>query len=344
MPNMSFGLALDFGTERTSLDRVLDGYIPAIRLAERYGFDSVFAGEQFPDAPGNFHIPAPFLVLASLAPRTSLRLGTGVSLMPGWQPLRLAYEGAMLDQLSGGRFTLGIAVGNPPDWKRFGIDRAIAGKRLDEMLMALKALWRGESGFHGELTTIDQTIRPLPLQPGGPPIWVGGMAPRAARRAATLGDGWYAATPYRRTDMAGQIRRYRQALQDAGKDPDSTAVVANRLTFLAPTNSSLAEGRPYLERVLRSYARGGGLLAQKPGADGAPVRLDPDAPDLIESTAAEISLIGTPEMVREQIQAYAADGVNQIQMRVAPGDMPPELIAQTITLAGEQILPHFRQR
>ena len=116
-----FGLALDFGTERAPLHVVLDEYEPVLRLAEGYGFHSVVAGQSFPARPGSFHVASPFLALAALAPRTSLRLGTGVTLQPAWQPLNLAYDGAILDQLSGGRFFMGIAVANPGDWERFGM-------------------------------------------------------------------------------------------------------------------------------------------------------------------------------------------------------------------------------
>ena len=341
---MHFGLALDFGTQRASLDRVVDEFVPALRLAERYGFDAVFAGESFPSGPGFFHLPSPFLVLANLAPRTFLRLGTGVTLLPGWHPLKLAYECAVLDQFSGGRFILGIGVANPRDWRRFGQDRAKAnaGKRLEETLRALKALWTGEPGFHGELIAINQGILPLPLQSGGPPILVGGLVPQAARRAAVLGDGWYAATPYRLTDIKTQIGRYRQALLDSGRDPQSGTVAANRLTFVAETEDGLAAGHPYVTRILASYARMGGLLGSDRGPGDVPERLDPNAPDLLDRAAPEVCLIGTPEAVTAQITRYAEVGVTHIQMRVAPGDMPAELVAQTITLVGERVLPRFQ--
>src|SRR5439155_5961245 len=84
MVAIRFGLALDFGTRRASLDRVVAEYVPLINLAERYGFESVWAGESYPTAPGGFHLPSPLLVLAALAPQTSVRLGTGVTLVPMW--------------------------------------------------------------------------------------------------------------------------------------------------------------------------------------------------------------------------------------------------------------------
>src|ERR671939_1470803 len=95
-------------------------------------------------------------------------------------PLTLAYDGAVLDQLSGGRFVLGVGIGRPHDWARFGLERAAIGDRMDELLAALKALWSGADGFHGRLVSVEGGIAPLPRQAGGPPVWVGGAAPRAA--------------------------------------------------------------------------------------------------------------------------------------------------------------------
>src|SRR5215207_9458439 len=116
---MQFGLALDFMTAERTLAEQLDRYVQLIQVAERHGFDSVTAGEGYITRPASGHLPAPLLALAALAPRTTLRLGTGVTLLPGWQPLHLAYESAVLDQLTGGRLILGVGLGTPPLYRRF---------------------------------------------------------------------------------------------------------------------------------------------------------------------------------------------------------------------------------
>ncbi|MCL6649736.1 MAG: LLM class flavin-dependent oxidoreductase [Chloroflexi bacterium] len=63
---MRFGLALDFGSDRYSQDQLLERFLPLIALAEHYGFDAVFAGENYPTGPGRFHTPSPLLILAAL--------------------------------------------------------------------------------------------------------------------------------------------------------------------------------------------------------------------------------------------------------------------------------------
>jgi alkanesulfonate monooxygenase SsuD/methylene tetrahydromethanopterin reductase-like flavin-dependent oxidoreductase (luciferase family) len=330
-----FGLALDFGTRRTTLDHVVAEYVPLIRLAERYGFESVWAGESYPTAPGGFHLPSPLLVLAALAPQTSVRLGTGVTLVPMWHPLRLAYDSAVLDQIAGGRFVLGVGLGNPGDWRRFGVDRDTIADRMDETLRMLRALWAGEQGYHGQLLSTERGIGPLPTRAGGPPLWVGGAAPRSARRAAQFGDAWYSSTNYTFATIAQQAERYRKALAATGKDPAAAVVSINRLAFVAPTDEQArSEGGQYVERVLERYASVGALRAPEGEERNAPH-------PLLAAAAADLCLVGSPESVSARLADYAAAGVTHVQMRVAPGDMPSELIARSITLAGEQILPRF---
>ena len=326
-----FGLAIDFGTERASLDKVLDEIAPLLSLAEEQGFHSVVAGQTFPTRPGFVHLPSPLMILAALAPRTKLRLGTGVTLQPGWHLLNLAYDGAILDQLSGGRFFLGIAVANQRDWARFGFERSTVGQRFDELLQALKALWSGAKGFDGQFVRTDQPILPLPLQPGGPPILVGGMSPRAAHRAAAYGDGWYAATQYRLGAVVEQIGRYKAALAERGKPAERPVVAINRLCCLADSDQqALDEGRQYVTRVLRAYASSGAL------------KEDPDDPRLLDKVLGEVALAGSPETVARLMQPYVDAGVTRFELRVAPGDMPPELVARTIRLAGERLIPRFQ--
>src|SRR5687768_370506 len=101
---MTIGMAMDFATPQRQLDQHLERCLELIRLGEAHGFDSVRAGESYPASPDGYairsnHLPSPLLVLAALAGRTRLKLGTGVTLLLGWQPLKLAYDAAVLDQL-----------------------------------------------------------------------------------------------------------------------------------------------------------------------------------------------------------------------------------------------------
>jgi alkanesulfonate monooxygenase SsuD/methylene tetrahydromethanopterin reductase-like flavin-dependent oxidoreductase (luciferase family) len=333
---MRIGLALDWGTERTTLDHLLREYLPLIQLAERHGFDSLWVGQHFPTGPDMFHLPSPLLALAAVAPHTSLVLGTGVLLLPLWNPITLAYEAAVLDQLCGGRLVLGMGIGRPRDWTKFGLPREVIGQRMDEMLAALRALWSGADGYEGETISCPGAIWPRPIQPGGPPLWVGGSIGRAMRRAAALGDAWYAGSSHHLSAIAETVGRYRAALVEAGKDPATARVAANRSTIIAETTArAWDEGAPYLEGILQTYRRLGSQLL------GAGEQSTAET-DILPRVADQVCLIGSPDDVSAQLEAYRAAGVTDVALRVSLSDIPIPLARRSIELAGEHVLPRFR--
>ena len=335
--SVQFGLALDFWSTSKSLGSLLDDYIELVALAERYGFNSVWAGEYRPRFAEPGHVPSPFLVLSALARHTRLRLGTGVTLLPIWHPLKLAYDGLVLDQISEGRFILGVGVGSPGVMRRYGVPPDEAGSRMDEALLLLKKLWAGEEGFKGQHFQVKGNVYPGPIQSGGPPIWVGGKIRRSVQRAAELGDGWYGASQYHLEVVKKQAARYRKLLLAQGKNVSDGTVAVNRTAFLAETDKKArSEGKPYVSQVLNFYGKMGSIEDHQ----GNP--LDPQD-DLFEAVGEEIVLVGTPQKCLESLQRYHDEaGVDQFNLRISPGNMPFELVQRTITLLGEEVLPHFQ--
>ncbi len=333
--SIGFGLALDFWSTKKPLSQHLQDCSELLKLAEGYGFNSVWAGENRPFKSQPGHTPSPLLVLSALADRTSLRLGTGVTLLTLWQPLRLAYDGALLDQLSDGRFTLGVGVGVAPVMKRYGVPPEEAGSRMDETLQVLKAMWSGADHFHGEHFHFEGGVLPGPVQPGGPPIWVGGTIKKSVQRAVELGDAWYGATQYHFELIKRQAQRYREALQAHGDDPAQATVAVNRTCFLAPTDEAARrEGKPYVTEVLNFYAAFGAVT------DAQGNSLDRNL-DLFEEVGDEVYFAGSPASCIHSMQRYVDAGVNQFNFRVSMGDMAPELVERTIRLLGQEVLPTF---
>ena len=82
-----------------------------------------------------------------------MTLGTGVILLPMCHPITIAYDAAVLDQICGGRLVIGVGIGRPHDWARFGLERAEIGDRMDEMLAALKALSAAPTASTGRRST-----------------------------------------------------------------------------------------------------------------------------------------------------------------------------------------------
>ena len=334
--NIGFGLALDFWSTARPLSQHLADYTRLLAMAEDFGFNSVWAGEYRPSNLQAGHTPSPLLILASLANRTKLRLGTGVTLLTVWHPLRLAYDGAILDHLSDGRFTLGVGVGAAPIMKRFAVPPIEAGSRMDDALGLLKAMWSGAENYHGEHFHVNGGVVPGPVQSGGPPIWVGGTIERSVRRAADLGDAWYGATQYHFEVIKRQAGRYRERLLARDDAPSAATVAINRTTFLAPTAAAARrDGKPFVSKVLNFYARMGAIT------DAAGNALDPDT-DLFELVGDEIYFVGSPADCIKSVQRYVDAGVTQFNLRVSMSDMPMSLVEQTVELLGKEVLPHFR--
>lgn len=335
--NIKFGLALDFWSAQKPFDQRLDEYLGLIHLAEQCGFDSVWAGENRPTQPEAGHTPSPFLVLAALARSTKLKLGTGVALVTIQHPLQLAYDAVMLDHLTAGRFILGAGLGSPPLMKRYGINPDESAARMDELLACLQAMWSGADKFEGRQINVRGKVYPLPFTPGGPPVLVGGKVLRSAERAAESGAGWYSATQYHFALIKKQSERYQAKLAALGKDPAAGIVAVNRTTFVAETDEQAhREGRPFVTSVLNSYAAFGAIT----DAQGNPF---PPGADLYETTGDDHYFCGSPATVLASIQKYVAAGVNQFNLRVSMGEMPIETARRTVTLLGQQVIPHFNR-
>ncbi len=339
MAQLEFGLFLEFPTNSDEqVVEQIDRYLPIVQLAENSGFKSVWAGESYPKEMGAIqHTSSPFLLLAYLAPQTSMKLGTGVTLAPIWHPLRLAYDTAMLDQLSHGRLVLGIGLGNPGIWKRFGVERDSVGQRTDETIQALRALWAGEDGFEGDVVKAMGGMSPRPVQPGGPQSLVGGKITRSARRAAQLGDGLMSGTHFEWPHVQRLISIYHTALEELGKDSKRSTVSVNRLVVLAENpDQAWEDAAPYLARLFKVYSKIGLV-------EGAEALFDSDVDVVaaLKDLTADICLVGSPESVAPQLEEYVAAGVTQLQIRPAPAVMPTELVERTIRLAGEQLIPAF---
>jgi probable F420-dependent oxidoreductase len=172
--------------------------------AEELGFDSVWAtehivvGREAVDPYGRVYDP--LVTLGWIAGRTErIGLGTSIVLVPLHNPFRLAKEVATLQELSGGRVTLGVGMGwHRDEFDFMGVPFEGRGRRADEAIRLMRALWRGEPTFEGRHWSYrEATAEPHPSPQ--PEIWVGGSSDRAVRRALELGDAWH---PSRGSDAA----------------------------------------------------------------------------------------------------------------------------------------------
>jgi probable F420-dependent oxidoreductase len=205
--------------------------------AEAAGFESLWTVEHvlvpasyestYPYAadgkmPGGtrFPIPDPLVWLTWVAATTrTIRLATGILILPQRNPGIVAKEVATLDNLSGGRVELGVGAGwLAEEFAALGVPFDDRGRRLDGYIEALRALWaEGETTFENEFVSYDRAVS-LPRPAQDPvPIVIGGHTAVAARRAGRLGDGFFPA----KGDLPSLLDTMRRAADEAGRDPDA---------------------------------------------------------------------------------------------------------------------------
>jgi|SRR5918997_2162784 probable F420-dependent oxidoreductase len=225
--------------------------------AEQAGFDSLWTVEHvvvpreyastYPYSgngkmPGgsDFDIPDPLIWLTWVAARTTtLRLGTGVVILPQRNPVILAKEVATLDMLSGGRVELGVGIGwLEEEFDILGASFPDRARRTEEYIAAMRALWSQDAAtFSGETVTFADAIsRPRPVD-RRVPVHIGGHSPAAARRAGRVGDGFFPA----KGDVATLVGEMRKAAEEAGRDPDAIEVTASGAALPAGGEAALDE-------------------------------------------------------------------------------------------------------
>jgi probable F420-dependent oxidoreductase len=177
-------------------DASVDGIRRVAEQAEELGFDSVWTTEHIivgPEAVNPYgRVYDPLVTLGWIAGWTDrIRLGTSIVLVPLHNPMHLAKEVATLQELSGGRVTLGVGMGwHRDEFEFMAVPFEGRGRRADEAIRIMRALWSGERDFEGEHWSFrDATFEPRPAPQQE--IWVGGSSPRALRRARQLGDAWH---------------------------------------------------------------------------------------------------------------------------------------------------------
>lgn len=204
---MAFSQKQSFGVAMFPTDYSIQP-VALARAVEERGLDSLFFPEHthipvsratpFPgggDLPKMYwHTHDPFVALAAAAAVTErIKLGTGICLVIERDPITLAKECASLDMISGGRLILGIGAGwNREEMENHGANFPKRWAVVREKVLAMKTIWREEEPeFHGEWVNFDPIWSyPKPVQPGGPPVWIGANSKWVFDRVAEYAEGW----------------------------------------------------------------------------------------------------------------------------------------------------------
>jgi alkanesulfonate monooxygenase SsuD/methylene tetrahydromethanopterin reductase-like flavin-dependent oxidoreductase (luciferase family) len=168
-----------------------------------------------------------------------------VWISPLHQPVQLAKSLSTLDQLSGGRLEIGFGSGGPHRmFSAFGLSGDHLISRFTEGIAVMKALWtEPEVTFDGRFYQLrGATMEPKPVQKPYPPLWLGGGAPAAVRRAPRLGGGFFGAGSSTTAAFAEQVKILRRSIADDGGDADSFPV-AKRIYIAVDDDAERARTR-----------------------------------------------------------------------------------------------------
>jgi alkanesulfonate monooxygenase SsuD/methylene tetrahydromethanopterin reductase-like flavin-dependent oxidoreductase (luciferase family) len=288
----------------------------AIKRLAAAGFDEVWAGDHvsFTGPVNDPLIQVGFL--GALEPK--LGFATGVYLLALRSPAAVAKMVATVDRLLGaGRFIFGVGVGGefPREWQACGVPVGERGSRTNEALAVIKRLWTEARVTHrGRHYNFEEvSIDPRPATAGGPPIWIGGRAEPAQRRAAHLGDGWI---PYVITS-----KRYAEGLDFIGREAAQAGRRLERFGSGVFLFCALGENYERAHQLAsaslsRRYAMDFGEAARRYGALGTPADVAAKIAEYAAAGARDFVLDAVVDGAREeQLERLAREVIPLVRTR-----------------------------
>ncbi len=323
---MFFALRFDFRNPAFAGTSIADRYAAALEMAEwadGLGCVNIAVSEHHGSADG--YLPSPVPILAAMAARTTnVRFTFAALIAPFHDPLRIAEDLVVLDNLSRGRIDVIVGGGYAHrEFEMFGVPMSERSRRVIELVTTLKAAFTGEP-FEFRGRTVQ--ITPAPFQPGGPMVLMGGSSEPAARRAARIGDGFVPSEP----DV---WEFYRDEMTKLGKpDPGphlggGTGIVA----LAADPEKGWEQLAPYFLHENNAY---GAWQSEDGLATGYRTVTDTDA-----LRSCDRYRVMTPD-----------DFVAEMKMATFPfavfhplcGGIPPGLAWESLRLLEHEVLPSFR--
>lgn len=346
----------------------LNAFIAELMLGARLGFDGVAVTEH---SQSSYDVvPNPNLIASILAYMTELEklevaiAVIGRSLGKSREPLRIAEEYAMLDQISGGRLIAGFPIGLSYDANQnAGIppidtrDRYYEGRALVEKAWAAKEpfAWNGRFSKYPSVN-----LWPRPVQQPSPPRWVPGVGNPRTMQGVIERDDVYTYLSWFGPRLTGRriFDRYWEIAQKLGKDINPHRLAFLQVVLVADTDAEAERlYRDHLETHFRTslgsipptglglpgYIERPGVegLIRDPGDFGLAMRMrDITYAELVD---ARVAIVGSPDTVRQQIREFAREfRVGNLLVMTQVGSMPHELTEHNIRLFAREVLPHLQ--
>ena len=337
---MKFGIFDHMDAAGAAIGEQYESRLQLIEAYDRGGFYAYHLAEHHGTPLG--YAPSPNVFLAAVAQRTkSLRFGPLVYLLPLYHPLRLIEEICMLDQMSGGRFQLGVGQGaSPIEVGFYGVDPGKRSERYNETLEAvIQGLTSEVLNHHGNsyrFENVPMVIRPV--QRPHPPLWCGVMSAEstvwAAGRDANM-------VTLRLPREAREITdRYRSAWQELGKPASKLPLLGVSRHIVLSGNEE--EAKRAADRAYRPWRRHLEFLWKQ---HGVPFRLGMFPQEFHELQEIGGAFAGTAAGARAFIEnQIETSGANYFCCDVAFGDLTPAESTRTVEIMANEVMPAFSDR
>ena len=321
-----------------------------IDAAERWGLDVMWLAELHFD-PQRSLLSAPLSIASAVAARTNrIKIGIAVQVLPLCHPLRIAEEGATVDQISGGRLIFGVGrSGLPRTYEDYGISYAESRDRFAEVLDIVEQAWsRPAVSYEGKYYSFRNiTVAPKPLQQPLPPIRIAAASPDTYPQVGERGLPIFINARYGSfSEFVPEIKRYREAYMAAGH-PGRGQVFLRVPTYVAETE---AQARSEAEEsLMHFYREQAGRLrdslsrAGTRAIEGRAERLKRIENLTYDEALTGQVLIGTPDIVTERLRMLQEEiGIDGILAELNCGGLiPHERVMSALRLLCEEVMPRF---
>ena len=320
-------------------DEIYSNTLSQVELSEEFGFDSAWLSEHHFLEDG--YCPSPLVMAAAMLARTSrIKVGTSIFILPLHNPVRVAEDAAVLDNISGGRFKLGVGIGyREEEFEGYNIPIKERASRFEESLMVIESCWKDKSfTFSGKYFNFeDLYVTPKPVQKPGVPILIGAFEEPAIRRAGRLGIPLMIG-PGRTIGMIKDtLAYYNDEAAKYGIDYKNIRHVLLRETYInQDTRKARQLGEKFIINMYKFYF----TLGIKIVIRGQSVK-DVNDP-LFNHLAEDRFIIGTPEYCRNELAKYKElTGIDYFLTRMVFPESPDDMIRESIKTFGETVISYF---
>ncbi len=311
-----------------------------IEYADKSGFDSAWLTEHHFLNDG--YLPSLTVAAAAIAARTNkINIGTGVLLLPLHNPIRVAEDAAVVDNISGGRFILGIGLGyRSEEFEAYGVSLKERKWRMEEGIQVLLKSWAdGPFSFEGKYFKYKNlNVTPKPVQKPIP-IWIGAYAEPAIRRTARLGFPLYLASVGTIPFLKKELDIYHRALEEYKRSPADIEQPLVRDVYVTREGKDKGweEIKEHVTYPYKGYAEWGSMVDREGNLISDPN--DPRIYDIVK----EQGIFGLPEECTESIKRFQKEiKLDHLVCRFEFPGLSHEKSMKSIELFVKEVMPHFK--